>query len=185
MRYPAEAAGGDRQTIVVTSFDGNANPTGIEHRASEAADSARIRFAHSYDLRNRLTSRQAFAEQLPADPPEFFGTDGQTFAYDDLGRLVRATDATRESLMRISSFRSAISWWRRSFSSWRRILAFQLLAAWPRAAVREKRAKEMAWIAPDRTRRDQFLGRRTQDRSSVTGIRASVGAQNRSVPAVG
>ena len=72
MRYPAEAAGGDRQTIAVAAFDGNGNPTGIEHRASEAADSARIRFAHEYDLRNRLTSRQAFAEQLPVDPPEFF-----------------------------------------------------------------------------------------------------------------
>ena len=72
--------------------------------------------------------------------------------------------------MRISSRRSAISWRRRSFSSRRRILAFQLLAAWPRAAVRENRAREMAWIAPDRTRRDQSFGRRTEIRSSITGM---------------
>ncbi len=42
-----------------------------------------------------------------------------------------------------------------------------------RAVVTGSRAGEIAWIAPDRTRRGQSLGRPTQDRSSIAGMRAS------------
>jgi hypothetical protein len=45
------------------------------------------------------------------------------------------------------------------FSDFRRILAFQLLAAQLRVEVREKFASEIAWMTAERTRRDQPRGK--------------------------
>ena len=65
----------------------------------------------------------------------------------------------RESLMRISSWSRASACSNRSFSALSRTRAFQLLTAQLRVEVKEKWAKEMAWITAERTRLGQPLGR--------------------------
>jgi hypothetical protein len=62
-------------------------------------------------------------------------------------------------LIRISSLIRAISCRSRLFSVFRRILALMLLAATLRANVREKCAREMAWMTADRMRLGQPLGK--------------------------
>ena len=65
--------------------------------------------------------------------------------------------STRESLMRISSCSRVNSCRSRSFSALSRTRVFQLFAAQPRVAVKEKCAREIAWMTAERTRRDQPL----------------------------
>lgn len=60
--------------------------------------------------------------------------------------------------MRISSVSSESSWRSRSFSTLRRILAFQLLAAQLRVEVSAIRAMEIVWMMADRTCLGQPLG---------------------------
>ena len=80
----------------------------------------------------------------------------------------------RESLIRASSIRIAISCRRRLISAFSRILALMLLAATLRANVTEKWANEIAWITLDRMRLGQPRGRRMLSARSETSINARI-----------
>ena len=94
MLHPA-AEGSPRQCTVVAEHDGNGNPTRIEQRRDcLATGTPTLVFALQYDERNRLVRRDGSIENPPDPAVEFFGTAWQSFSYDDLGRIVKATDYT-------------------------------------------------------------------------------------------
>ena len=88
MLYPLQ--GGMRQTIEYAEYNQRGQPLEVQYRADNDPEASRVRRTMDYDDRGRLVAKVAAVESY--DPGKFFGTTEQSFAWDDLGRMVRATD---------------------------------------------------------------------------------------------
>jgi RHS repeat-associated protein len=88
MLYPQEGSNG-QQVVEYVGRDGVGRPTQVEFRASATSTDPRVTWSlQYYNALGVLKSRTATA----SDPSMFFGTTSQHFAYDDLGRVIRAED---------------------------------------------------------------------------------------------
>ncbi len=88
MLYPVQ--GGARQTIEYAAYNLRGQPTEVQYRKAITDTGPRVTRTMEYDNYGRLTSRTAEVEN--GDGTEFSGTTTQFFGYDDLGRVVHATD---------------------------------------------------------------------------------------------
>ncbi len=92
MRYPAD--GGKRQTIEYVSYDKLGRPETVEYREDNDTSASKLTWQMEYDERGRLDRRWV---PPPGGSFEFRGATEQLFGYDDLGRIVFATDRSAEA----------------------------------------------------------------------------------------